>query len=155
MGEFLRQGPLEDTDRIIEEYGLVEFIIRIYERIADQIMELGIEFTGRFYTPGNPIFDFRSREAGAYSTDLYMDRLEEAIRDGHTKPGIDAATVKYDIQVLVLGNIFEWSTFNGRTDLHSNLRHMLNNYLIKHVFTPEYTGRFELLTTESRRVFLP
>lgn len=136
MGEYLnmsQKGFVADDKKI----GLLNYIIEGYQYLADEYMKLGVTFTSNFYSPKNQAFNIHTRKPGNYMRDLYYQKLIEAHRTGYIRPECSIETVVHDIQVIVIGNVFEWCVLGGTTDLKSDLARMLHLYL-ETVFTDLY-----------------
>lgn len=143
MGEYLRQSQQQfmlDVDQV----GLMEYIILGYLNLVDDYLEMGVEFTANFYTAKNQAFNLHTRKPGNYMSDLYYNKLSEAQRCGDIHPGLSVDGIVHDIQVIVIGNIFEWCVVGGVSDLKSDLSRMLRGYFIDAVFTPAYFQRYPL-----------
>ena len=117
---------------------LVDYIIGLYEQIVERFEELGLEFTSQFFNPRNPVFNFRARTNGVFTTDLYEPMLWKAQKMGYIKSNRSVESILYDIQVLVIGNVFEWCVFGFNIGYKENIGRMLRDYLELDVFTEKY-----------------
>jgi hypothetical protein len=109
--------------------------------MMERYYELGLEFATHFFTPKNGAFNFQTRR-GEFTTDLYVPLLKEAQELGFVDSSRPIESIIYDIQVIVIGNVFEWCVFEGDADLMGNLARMLRNYLETCVFTEAYFKRY-------------
>ena len=136
MGEYLNMSQKEFTADL-DKIGILEYIVEGYQYLANDYVELGVEFTSNFYSPKNQAFNIHTRKPGSYMRDLYYQPLIEARRPGYIQPEYSIETIVHDIQVIVIGNVFEWCVLKGITDLKSDLTRTLRHYL-NSVFTDAY-----------------
>ncbi|SDY22759.1 DNA-binding transcriptional regulator, AcrR family [Eubacterium barkeri] len=136
MGEYLKQTQ-KDFKADIGELGLLEYILTGYLNLADNYMEIGTEFTSGYYTAKNKAFNIHTRSPGNYMRDLYYQKLIEAQQEGYINPRLTIDTIVHDIQIIVIGNIFEWCVVDGISNLKVDLERTLRGYL-ETIFTDSY-----------------
>ena len=141
LSVFLHQSAKGSPDRS-NEIGLLEYIIECYMDVVDQYYELGLGFASHFFNAKNQAFNTYTRRPGGFAVDLYAVKLVQARAKGYVCSDIPIDTILQDIQVIVVGNMFEWCVVNGRFDLKADLARLLRGYLEGTVFTDAYFEKY-------------
>lgn len=145
LSVFLHQGVMSRPDNS-EEIGLLEYIVECYMDIAEQYYELGIEFSSHFFYAKNQVFNFYTRNSGGFALDLYAAKLAEAQANGDVVGTLSINTILQDIQVIVVGSMFEWCVLGNRFNLKVELARLLRKYLENNVFTEAYFVKYPMKT---------
>jgi len=146
MSEFLKTD--EWADLMKDPDDIVEYIIFGYKRLIDSYEKMGLEFVANFYTANNQSFNYYTRTAGGFASDLIKPRLIRAREEGYVRNDLPIDQMQYEIQVIVIGNIFQWCVVKGAIDIRLNLDHMLREHLLTNVITEKYKITFNQSKTE-------
>ncbi len=126
---------------LLEEHGLLEYIVALYLQHIDNCREMGVEFTSNYYNPRNRAFNIHTRRPGSYPASLYGPLLADAQSRGDVKGLLPAYAIVEDLRAIVVGNVFIWCSSDGMWDVRSNTERMLRTYL-QTIFTDAYFERF-------------
>jgi len=140
LGEFLKvdewAGEMDDPDDIIA------YILFGYSKLLDSYDSLGVEFVTGYYTADNQAFNIYTREPGQYASDMIKTKLLHARTEGYIRDDLPIDKIIYDIQVIVIGNVFQWCVLKGASDVRMDLDRMLRDYLLLEVVTDKYREKY-------------
>lgn len=105
-------------------------IRNLYQYTIKCYKEAGYEFMSAFYSPSNPMLNFRNRPN---QETVILEEIENYLRQGQQKqeiiPDIDIEEVKLEIAIIVTGAMFYWCVFKGEIAVESIVDKNLSSYL--------------------------
>ena len=112
-------------------------ITELYMHLIHRYMDLGLDFMKSFYSTGNQSLSaYMGEVEGAFAPGTVMARSEKEMMDaleaGIIIQGADLRTlhtVCMDICTIVKGCVFEWCLNDGKPDIESALRRIIEGYL--------------------------
>lgn len=113
-----------------DDLNATEKILQIYQHMVASYTQAGYAFLSYFYTPHNPILNFRNRPENEHlileEVSLY---LKEGQREGHFKEDIDLDQALLIIGSIVTGLMFYWCVFKGDMPISELMNERLLAYL--------------------------
>ena len=114
----------------IENMTASQKVRNIYQHMVKCYEEACWEFMTAFYTPTNPVLDYRNRpKENAVVLDKACEYLVEGQREGTILPDLDFEEVKIEIASISTGVMFYWCAFHGDLDAASLIDRKLASYL--------------------------
>ena len=102
----------------------------IYEYLVKCYEEAGYEFMTAFYTPANPMLNYRNRpESNGVVLEKVCEYLVQGQEEGTIRSDLDFDEVKLEIAMIATGVMFYWCVFQGDVDAAGLIDKKLEQYL--------------------------
>lgn len=102
----------------------------IYQYMVKCYEEAGWEFMTAFYTPANPMLNYKSRsESNSVVLEKACEYLAEGQEEGTIRSDLDFDGVKLEIAMIATGVMFYWCVFHGDMDAAGVIDRKLEQYL--------------------------